>query len=379
MERDETKPGEAVRGDGGPDLADRLLQAAVGTFDLFTVYLGERLGLYRALAETGWTTPGELAGRTVTNERYIREWLEQQAVAAILDVDDPGREPEARRFRLPDAHAAVLVDEDDLRYSIPRAIEMARVARMLPDLVEAYRTGGAPPPLPWEPEGRGEYNRAMFLTLLGKEWLPAAPEIDRRLRSDPPARVADFACGTGWSSIAMAQAYPKISVDGFDLDEDAIASARTNAAGSGAADRLRFRRQDVATLDPSERYDLVTVLEALHDMSRPVEVLRAIRRILAPGASVLIGDERIGERFTAPGDEWERYVYGWSVLACLPGAMDDPATAATGAAMRPETLRGYAERAGFEDMEVLPIDFPFLRFYRLIPDRSEPPPEGSPA
>ena len=102
---------------------------------------------------------------------------------------------------------------------------MVRAARPLPDVVEAFRHGGAPPPLSWAPEGRAEFNRALFVNLLGSEWLPAIAEVDRRLRAEPPARVADMGCGTGWSSIAMATAYPRITVDGFDLDPDVVAAA----------------------------------------------------------------------------------------------------------------------------------------------------------
>jgi SAM-dependent methyltransferase len=233
--------------------------------------------------------------------------------------------------------------------------------------VEAFRTGDAPPPLPWEPEGRAEFNRALFLNLLGKEWLPAIKEVDARLRSEPPARIADVACGTGWSSIAMAKAYPRIVVDGFDLDPDVIGAARQNAEESGVTDRVTFTAIDASDLPGSRRYDLVTIFEALHDMSRPVEVLRAARSMLDEDGTVLIADELVQDEFTAPASEPERYAYGWSVVSCLPSAMGDPETAATGAVMRPSTLRGYALEAGFRDVEILPIDTDYWRFYRLIP------------
>ena len=348
-------------------LAERLFQDSIGALELYTVYLGQRLGLYRSLADDGPATSEELAARTGTVERYIREWLEHHAVSGLLEVDAPEADARARRYRLPAAYVPVLADRDDVRFEGHRGIEIARAGRGLPQLVEAFRTGGAPPPLPWEPDGRAEPNRPLFLNLLGREWLPAIGEVDRRLRAEPPARVADVACGTGWSSIAMALAYPALRVDGFDLDPDAIAAARRHALDAGVAERVRFDVSDAADPGRADTYDLVTIFEALHDMARPVEALRAARAMLGEGGSVVIADELVAERFTPSASAAERASYGWSVVACLPGAMGDPLTAATGAVMRPATLRRYAAEAGFGTVRVLPIETDFWRFYRLLP------------
>jgi 2-polyprenyl-3-methyl-5-hydroxy-6-metoxy-1,4-benzoquinol methylase len=348
-------------------LADRLFESELRTLELYTIYLGERLGLYRALIEGGPATSSELAERTDTNERYVREWLEHHAAGGLLAVDDQRAEPLARRYTLPPEHVPVLADPDDVRYAAYRSIDMVRHGRTLPALVDAFRTGDAPPPLSWEPEGRAEFNRALFLNLMGKDWLPAIPDIDRRLNAEPPARIADVACGTGWSSIAMAKAYPRIAVDGFDLDEDSIAAARGNTHEAGVADRVTFSVSDASDSATAGRYDVVTIFEALHDMSRPVDALRAARRALRDGGSVLVADERVGDEFTAPAPVPERHAYGWSVISCLPNAMGDPRTAATGAVMRPSTLRRYAATAGFSEVDVLAIETGPFRFYRLIP------------
>jgi 2-polyprenyl-3-methyl-5-hydroxy-6-metoxy-1,4-benzoquinol methylase len=348
-------------------LAERLFRDAAGTLEIYTVYLGERLGLYRALNEGGPATSSELAERTGTAERYIREWLEHHATSGLLEVDDPAAEALARRYRLPQAHVPVLADPDDIRYAAYRGVDIARAARQLPQLVEAFRRGDAPPRLPWAPEGRADDNRAVFLNLLGRQWLPAIAEVDRRLRAQPPARVADLACGSGWSSIAIAEAYPLANVDGFDLDPDIIGAARRNAEQAGVADRVRFTAADASGPGFSGRYEFVTIFEGLHDMARPVDALRTARTLLSEQGSVVIADELVEDEFKAPASELERYTYGWSVVSCLPGAMDDPGTAATGAVMRPATLRRYAGEAGFRDTEVLPIETPYWRFYRLIP------------
>jgi 2-polyprenyl-3-methyl-5-hydroxy-6-metoxy-1,4-benzoquinol methylase len=348
-------------------LADRLFQDAVGALELYTVYLGERLGLYRVLADHGPATSSELAGRTGTAERYVREWLEHHAASGLLEVDDPRADPLARRYRLPPEHVPVLVDTDDVRYQAYMGVDLVRAGRPLPQLVEAFRTGDAPPPRPWEPEGRAEVNRALFLNLLGKQWLPQIREIDRRLRAEPPARVADVGCGTGWSSISMAKAYPRITVDGFDLDPDVVVAARANAAQAGVADRVRFSVADASAQSGDGRYDLVTIFEALHDMARPVDALRAARAMLSDAGSMLVADELVGDEFTAPASVLDRYSYGWSVVSCLPAVMGDPATAATGAVMRPATLRRYATEAGFGATEVLPVETGVWRLYRLVP------------
>jgi 2-polyprenyl-3-methyl-5-hydroxy-6-metoxy-1,4-benzoquinol methylase len=349
------------------ELADRLLRDAGAALELYTVYVGERLGLYKALAEQGPATSSELAERTGTAERYIREWLEHHAASGLIAVDDTTAASQTRRYHLPPEHIPVLADPDDVRYQAHQGVELARAGRRLPDLVEAFKTGGAPPSLPWEPEGRAEWNRPLFMNLLAKEWLPAIPELDRRLRADPPARLADVACGTGWAAIAIAQTYPRVTVDGFDLDQDAIAAARKHAEEAGLADRLTFRQADAADLPRTADYDLVTIIEALHDMSRPVEALRGVHAMLSKDGALVVVDELVEHEFTAPASDIERYHYGWSVLSCLPDAMGDPQTAATGAVMRPSTLRRYATEAGFRDLQTLPIHNDYLRFYRLLP------------
>jgi predicted O-methyltransferase YrrM len=348
-------------------LRERLFANAVGALELYTVYLGDRLGLYRALATAGPANSSELAAHTGTSERYVREWLEQHAASGFLDVDDPRAEPLVRRYRLPPEHVGVLADPDDVRYEAHMGVDIARAGRRLPLLVEAFRVGNAPPALPWEPEGRAEANRARFINLLGTDWLPAIVDVDVRLRAEPPARVADVACGTGWSSIAMAHAYPRITVTGVDLDEDAIAAARQNAEQASVTDRVTFSVANASDLNLWGGYDLVTIFEALHDMSRPVDALRAARELLGADGTVLVVDELVHDEFTAPASLRERHEYGWSVVSCLPDAMGDPQTAATGAVMRPSLLRLYALEAGFSDVEILPIVTDYWRFYRLIP------------
>ncbi len=204
----------------------------------------------------------------------------------------------------------------------------------------------------------------MFVNQLA-DWLVSIPDLDARLRAQPPARVADLACGTAWSSVAIARAYPEVIVDAIDADAESIEAAHATVEGAGLADRVRPAVHDASDPELGGRYDLVTIFEALHDMNHPVDALRAARNMLAEGGSVVIGDERVAERFTAPGDEIERFNYGWSVLHCLAVGMLDEDSAGTGTVIRPDTVRAYAKEAGFGQVEVLPIEHDFWRFYRL--------------
>jgi 2-polyprenyl-3-methyl-5-hydroxy-6-metoxy-1,4-benzoquinol methylase len=336
---------------------------------MLSIYVGDRLGLYRALAEHGPVTTSQLARSAGIHERYAREWLEQQAVAGLIEVATENADAARRQYRLAPGPAEVMLDPESLNYLVPIVWAIPGLAATLPALLSAYRDGGGVPYKDYGEDFRNSIaasNRPMFKNQLGSEWIPAMADVDRRLRADPPARVADVGCGTGWSSIAIARAYPKVRVVGFDIDEGSIATARKNATKSGVENQVTFELRDAGAPGQAAAYDLVTAFETIHDMSDPVAALRAMRALVAPGGAVLVADERVAEAFTAPGDELERFMYGWSVLHCLPVGRVDPPALGTGTVMRPETLRRYASDAGFSGVEVLPIEHDFWRFYRLL-------------
>jgi 2-polyprenyl-3-methyl-5-hydroxy-6-metoxy-1,4-benzoquinol methylase len=347
-------------------LSDRLFQATIHTMELFGVYLGKRLGLYATLQARGPLTPAGLAAAAGIAERYAREWLEQQAVAGFLAVDDAARPAAERRYRVPAEHVGVLVDPDHAAHVAPFAEMAAGVGGALEHVVEAYRTGRG---VPYEAygaafvSGQGGINRPAFTQDLTGAWLPAVPDLHGRLAADPPARVADVGCGVGWSTLALARAYPRASVVGYDLDAASIDEARRRAAAEGLG--VRFEQKGAEAVAGEGPFDLVLVLEALHDMARPTRALAALRAALAPEGSVLVADERVAERFVAPGDVIERMMYGWSVVHCLPVSMAEQPSEAIGTAIRPDTVRRCARDAGFARCEVLPIDNPLFRFYRL--------------
>ena len=349
---------------------ERFLGFASGTFNMFSIYIGDRLGLYRALAEAGPSTSTELASRTNTHERYIREWLEQQTVAGILEVENGHHTSESRRFKLPPGHVEPLIDCNSLNYISPLAQLLAGAVRPLPEVLDVYRNGGG---VPFDAygtdlrEGQAAINYPAFWHQLPDEWLPSMADVHARLQADPPARVADIGCGYGWSSIGMARGYSKIHVDGFDLDAPSIERAQENAERNRLAERVHFQVRDAGDPSLAGQYDLVTAFECVHDMSDPVGALKTMHRLAKAGGSVLIVDERVGTTFTPQGNDVEWMMYGWSILHCLPVGMVDQDSAGTGTVMRADTLRKYAEEAGFSMVEILPIEHFFFQFYRLTP------------
>ena len=356
----------------GPDavtaFADRVFTSTLGGFELLSIYLGDRLGWYRALAAGEPLDAPTLAARTNTQERYAREWLEHQAVSGILTVDDPDVEASARRFTLPAAHAEVLADPDSLNYLAPLGRVMAATAGQLPALLDAYRTGGG---VSWAQLGedardaQGDINRPWFL----QELAPALAGVSplHSVLSRPGARIADVGSGHGWSAIAIAQGYPEARVEGFDIDGPSIAAARRHAEAGGAADRVRFHHVAGEALPESSVFDAAFIFEALHDMPRPVEVLGAIRRAVRPDGEVVIMDEAVAPSFSPDGDDVERVMYGYSILLCLPDSLSTPGSVGTGTVMRQSTLERYAKDAGFSGIEELPIEgFASFRFTRLL-------------
>lgn len=344
------------------ELAQRLCDATTGALELLAVHLGRQLGLYEVLDRHGAASAADLAARAGIAERYATEWLEQQAVAGFVIA----HEGDPTRFELPAAHRGALVDPLDGDHVAPFADMLVGIASAMGDVVAAYRSGGG---VPYERygaafrHGQGCINRPAFTTDLVKAWLPAVPGLDARLDG---GTVLDVGCGHGWSTIAVQAAWPSATVIGLDTDEASVREARAHAAAAGVAARFEVAgAAPVTDLAAHGPVDVVLILEALHDMAQPGEVLAAARGVLAPGGIVVIADEAVAETYSAPGDDLERMMYGWSVSHCLPAAMAEPGSAALGTAIRPATVARLAAEAGFASCQVVDVDAGFFRIYRL--------------
>lgn len=348
-----------------PTLDERLIEAATGALELYSIQLGRELGLYQLLADVGPVTAGQLAEKAGVDRRYAQEWLEQQAVAGFVTVTTPADDPDRRHFGLTEAQAAVLVHADHPSHVSPLAAMVTGIGLVLDRVTDAYRTGdGVPYSVygDWFRDGQGGINRPAFTHDLVGTWIPSVPGLDERLRGRG-TRIADLGSGLGWSALAMADAYPDASVIGIDNDEASVRDARRVAADRKAA--VDYVRADASELVNHGPFDLVTILETLHDLARPVDVLSAARRALAPGGIVLVADEQVADDFAPSGDELERMMYGWSVVHCLPASRTESPSAAIGTVIRRSEVESLATEAGFSQVSVPNVDAGFFRLYVL--------------
>jgi ubiquinone/menaquinone biosynthesis C-methylase UbiE len=345
--------------------AGNLFMAGLAALELANIELGIRLGLYDALAGAGAMTSVELAEKRGVNERYAREWLEQQAVAGVLDVEDVAAPPRERRFSLSNAHAHVLLDEDSEACMKPCAGVIPFAGKALDIMVDEFRRGTGVSFGAFELHDlQAAFTRPVFANRLVQSWLPGLPDLHARLLRGEAVRIAEVGCGEGLAALTIAKAFPKVTIDGFDLDDASIAVASAEAERGGVADRVRFQARDAGDPSISGDYDLVMAIEMLHDVPDPVSILRTMRRLAGDRGVVLVVDERAEDHFTAPANETERFLYAFSPLHCLAVSMQDEG-AGTGTVMRADTVRQYATNAGFSNVDVLEVEHPQFRLYQL--------------
>jgi 2-polyprenyl-3-methyl-5-hydroxy-6-metoxy-1,4-benzoquinol methylase len=345
--------------------AEKVFESVLGALDTWAMFVGDKFGLYHALAG-GTTSQAGLAERTGMHPRYLREWLEHQVTAGVVEVEDASVDPEQRSYSLPEGQTEVLTDKDSLNFLAPFVRLVVAGGIQLPALLEAYRNGGGVSWAEYGPDmrtGQAEMNRPWFVNELGTSWFPAVPEIQQRLTAG--AKIADVGCGEGWSSLAMALAYPDITVDGYDIDGPSMDAAREHADANGVSDRVTFHTVDPASTEVPTGYDMVTAFECIHDMSDPVGVLATMRQMVADDGIVVVMDEAVADAFGDSSEDVERLMYGFSMFVCLPDGMSHQPSVGTGTVMRPATLEKYAKEAGFSQVEVLPIENDLWRFYKL--------------
>ncbi|HKR71241.1 MAG TPA: class I SAM-dependent methyltransferase [Streptosporangiaceae bacterium] len=307
------------------------------------IALGDRLGLWAAMAGAGPLTPGELAARTGTVERYVREWLRGVAVAGYVSYD-----PATGSFSLADEMALVIATDDSPASLIGVFQGFAALWSDLPTIEGFFRTGGG---MGWgdhQPalnDAQSRFTRPMYRASLVDGWLAALDGVTSRLLAG--ARVADIGCGQGTSTILMAERFPASTFAGFDHSDALIATARKAAADSAAGDRVSFEVADAAVF-PGHEYDLITFTDCLHDLGDPVAAAAHARQTLAPGGTVMVVEplaaDRLENDFTNP---YARIGYAISTLVCTPSSLAQTGAAALGAMAGESRLRQVLADAGY--------------------------------
>ena len=310
------------------------------------VVLGDRLGLWAAMAGAGPMTPNELAGRSGTVERYVREWLRGVAVAGYVGYD-----PAGGTFTLSDEMALVIAGEDSPASLIGVFEGFTALWNDLATIEGFFRTGGG---MGWGDhhpalnDAQARFTRPMYRASLVDGWIAALDGVTGRLQAG--ARVADVGCGQGMSTIVMAERFPASTFTGFDHSDALIATARKAAAGAGVSDWADFEVADATSFpaDPGRGYDLVTFTDCLHDVGDPVAAAAHGRSVLAPGGTTMIIEplaaDRLEDDFTTP---YARIGYAISTLVCTPSSLAQPGGAALGAMAGEARLRQVLAEAGY--------------------------------
>jgi len=316
----------------------KVVQDVAATLHAGLVLIGDKLGLYRAMADAGPLSPADLAHRTGTRERYVREWLSAQAAGGYVSYD-----PATGRFALPAEHAFLLLDAD-----LPGAFQLGvGSVRDEPKIADAFRTGAG---VGWHEHDPGVYEgcerffRPGYAMHLVGEWIPALDGMKARLESG--GRVADVGCGHGASTIIMARAFPRATFTGFDYHPASVEWARRAADEAGMADRASF---EVASAKeyPGTGYDLVTFFDCLHDMGDPVGAARHVRASLAPDGAWMLVEPFAGDRLEDNLNPVGRLYYSASTLLCTPASLSQEVGLALGAQAGEKRLRGVLTEAGF--------------------------------
>lgn len=313
------------------------------TFHAACVILGDKLGLYKGLAAGGPQTPAELAKRTGTTERYVREWLASQAAGGYITL-----EAATGRFSLSEEQAFTLADENSPAF-LPGAFQVALAAtKAVPRLVEAFRTGEG---MGWHEHdhelfhGTERFFRPGYAAHLVTEWIPSLTGIEARLKAG--ARVADVGCGHGASTVLMAKAYPKSTFSGFDYHDGSIQTARARAREAGVADRVNFEVAHAKDF-PGSGYDLVTFFDCLHDMGDPVGAGKHVKETLAEDGSWMIVEPFAHDHLKDNLNPVGRILYHASTFICTPASLSQEVALGLGAQAGERRLRQVATEAGFK-------------------------------
>ncbi len=359
----------------GPDRVtldpERLKEYAKHVFGMLSgatgaalVHLGDRLGLFRALAEQGPATSPELAGRTGLHERWLREWLHGLGAAGVLEYHGGGR------FGLSPEGAAVLADEDHPAFGGGMFAQLPQSMALLDRLPEAFRTGLGLPYDALGPEGARSLERGFapwYRSLLVPYALPRLDGVVAKLERG--AKVADVGCGAGVALLLMARRFPASAFHGYEVSRFALERAEANRREAGLPN-VCFHALGGEELPQDGSFDFVTTFDCLHDMTRPDRVMRAIRGALASDGTWLIADIKARDSYeeNVAKNPMAAMMYGFSILTCLSSALSEPGGMGLGTlGLSPEIARKLCEEAGFTRFARADIEHPINAFYEVRP------------
>ncbi len=335
----------------GEELVERIFEQTNDAYFVAAAYIGDRLGLFRAMAGAGPLRSTELAAKTECDHRYVLEWLRTMASAGYLDYH-----PQSGAFELPAEHAEVLVNEDGALFSAGLIEVTVPDIRMVPRILAAFRSGKGIPYSDYPPEtfeGIERLTKPDYRHLLTQQWLPAVPGLVDRLRGGGSA--ADLGSGAGWASIAIARAFPRVRTFGFEPYVPSLRRALENAKAVGLEGRAVFDGFDGLHV-PGGPYDLITINYSLHHAGDPTGLLHSSRQALASGGFLLIVEYRKSARLEEDKGTLRAGYYGSGLLECLPTALAEGGPG-YGTGMTEPEARALAAKAGFREFQrVLPED-----------------------
>jgi protein-L-isoaspartate O-methyltransferase len=322
------------------------------------LYIGDRLGIFRAMAGSGAVSVDELAAKTGLNARYLREWLGAMVSAQYVEY-----QPAGKKYLLPPEHAAALVDEESPLFA-GGGVEFLAAVLATPAIQQAFRTGKGVPYSAYPPEvfeGIARWSGPAYKHNLVQKWIPAMPQVEARLREGGTA--ADVGCGQGLVSVLLAKAFPKSRFWGFDPHGPSLERARARAKAEGVADRVAFERVDGAKL-PALRFDLATTFDVLHDSADPQAIVRSVKGALAPDGTYLAFEPNLSPEPDRNINLGGRITYAATTMYCMSVSLGQGG-AGIGADINEAMVRQWAEQAGFSRFRSLPSVDPSMGLYEM--------------
>jgi 2-polyprenyl-3-methyl-5-hydroxy-6-metoxy-1,4-benzoquinol methylase len=342
------------------EFTGRVLADTAAAATVVLAALGDRMGLFKNLAEYGPGTSGELASRTGLSERYVREWLAGMFAAGYLTYDDA-----QHSYALPAEHVPTLAAEPGPAFFGGVHQELIGAIQRYDHVAQAFRHGGGIRPTDLHPDvwaGTSRFTAQWHQNMLVQQWLPLVPDVTAKLQAG--ARIADVGCGTGQALIALARAFPAITATGYDAHPPSVVQARRAAAEAGVADRISYHALDAAAGLP-ESFDVITTFDVVHDAVDPLGLLRSIRDALEPDGRYLCLEINCSDQAADNTGPIAALLYGFSILYCMTTSLAEGGEGLGTLGLPEPALRQLAGKAGFARVRHMEMDNPFNSLYEL--------------